>query len=354
MHKFDFTTFFYVLFLTIWTFYLSKNVFHNWDMIAYLGVVEEYRGQDDTQVHSSVFTSLEESLSDWDYRRLTHGNYRAKVTADPAYFAEQLGFYRVKPLYTRTIQLFQDMGIDKVRAAHLPSILSFWIIGVLLFFWFRNEVGTFLAAILSGLLMLYEPMLNLAKFATPDALSTLGLLALCFACYYDKKAAWIYCLAVLSVLARIDNIIPVGLLLMLYHSNFSFTDKKELLTKANILLVIGVIGLFISISLLAGNKLSWFAEFTQLKSLKTYGTSWINAFHGFTQNSAIPVVIIAWIIGYRFLETRWRYLLWVAAGAILVRLLLYPSFQIRFFVWFELLVVLAISTGLLQKIKGQS
>lgn len=221
--------------------YLKPN--HNWDMLGYMGCVLSIEEEDAGAVHAATYTHAKSELPEKGYELLT-GNvneYRKRNLEDATYFNDQLKLYSIKPLYVLLIYLFYKAGLPLTEATVLPSVIAYFCIGLILFYWMRKVISGTGAFIFSVAIMLSPPLWEIALSSTPDALA--GLLA--FAAFFliiEKKKINAGLLLLLTCIAvRIDFILLT--LMTLVFLRFFETTSKRITWSA--FLMFAVVGVFI-------------------------------------------------------------------------------------------------------------
>ena len=133
-----------------------KNQEYNWDMIPYMSIILSYDNADISSVHDTVYNTLKQQTPANDYNLLSDGGVemRKHAARDAGFFADQLPFYTVKPLYTRFGYCLYKIGVPLTKATLLPSIISYFLIGILICYWLKKYIHIFLALPLSILIML--------------------------------------------------------------------------------------------------------------------------------------------------------------------------------------------------------
>lgn len=204
--------------------YSYKKAAYNWDILPYMAVILQYDGNTNIEkIHSEVYRIAKQSVSKTVFDKLVDSTsaYRKSVFANPAEFSQQLPFYVVKPLYTRLGYIFYKCGISLPKATTLPSVIAFFLISLLVFFWNQKYLPRISAFIFSSILMLTSFMLEAVKLSTPDLLSALLLISGIYS-YVEKKHFNLAALfLLLSIFARLDNVIPVAIitLVIIYIEN---------------------------------------------------------------------------------------------------------------------------------------
>lgn len=148
---------------------------YNWDLIAYVAAAKRIETSDPAEIHRFVYEELRQSVPPDVYAERVSGNeYQAAVAADPETLAEQLRFYRFRPVYAWAVYLFYRAGVDMVFASHLVSGLSVFLGICLLYLLGRRRLAPpFLYTL--PILALAMGLLQIARLSTPDGLAVLGV-----------------------------------------------------------------------------------------------------------------------------------------------------------------------------------
>ncbi len=179
-------------------------------MLAYMAVVFSYDHTKPELIQDTVYHIARQKLAGPVYAQLTDGglDFRRRMAGNPLEFQSQMAFYVVKPLYTRMVYYLYKVGVPIIPATLLPSLIFYILIGVLLVFWLIRWLHFFLALGVSCLLMISAPMWELVRTSSPDCLSAFLLLGALFFMTERKLSLVTFLFLVLSVFARLDNIIP--------------------------------------------------------------------------------------------------------------------------------------------------
>ncbi len=129
------------------------------------------------KIHAAAYDQALRELPEDEFNELAkRGEFRQDVTSDAFHFTEQLPFYSTRPAYIWALLLTHELGFTYIQATRLVSPVGCALLALTLFVWTRGYVGDVRAAILSGLLLVSEPILAAGRTASPDALSGFVLL----------------------------------------------------------------------------------------------------------------------------------------------------------------------------------
>ena len=105
-------------------------------------------------MHATTYEKAKQDIPTEEYRKLTEAlPFRKKMASDPLQFENILPVYSVKPLYIGLCWLSYRWGFSLVTSTVMPSIISYLIIGLFLFFWLKRYLKP-PTAFLSGLLIM--------------------------------------------------------------------------------------------------------------------------------------------------------------------------------------------------------
>ena len=189
--------------------YIYKHPAYNFDMLGYMALVLRM-DQHHTieEIHNETYSIASQNVPLDEYKKLTESPaYRKKFETNPAEFEKILPNYIVKPLYLWSCWLFYKSGIPLPTATVLPSIFSYLILGLFLFYWFTRHLPILIAFLGALLIMVSTFVTAVARLSTPDLLSALFLLSAFYFILEKRNLALMLLFFVLSVLARVDNVI---------------------------------------------------------------------------------------------------------------------------------------------------
>jgi hypothetical protein len=314
------------------------NNFCNWDLVAYAGVVIGYDGLPVTEVHRIAFETIQQQLPAEVVQSLLHETpYREQCFTDANFYEAQLGFYRVKPLFTGLIFLFYKAGLPLWTAMRMPGVLGFTAMAIALLLWLNKILKPGFSHIVT-VLLLAGYATQLARLVTPDALCAFLTISLFYNLYFhtaQKSSAWIW--LALLVLCRIDNIV-LAIPLAVWHSgagNLLKLQRKQYVRMAAVLG--GIILLALFIPLLFGNKLTWYFEYSITNSLMEYVKSAGRSVRQLS-DTWMPLLAALLVVSWPRSHPKWQWMLGSILTAVAIRWVLFPTFQERFFVGYEMVI----------------
>lgn len=187
----------------------------NWDMLPYMAAAARLDGSDPVSAHAQAYAAAQ-CIPAEAYQQLIDPNntYRATLHTDAIAFADQDPFYWVKPLYIALIWAFWKLGIPLAWATLAPSLVSFLVLGHALTMSLRSVMPLHFAWPCSALFLALPCVNELAGLSTPDALSTALIIVGLFLVHGTARPGLGAAVLVLSIAARADNLILVGLVLL--------------------------------------------------------------------------------------------------------------------------------------------
>ena len=338
----------YLLLLTL----LAGRAFfypsYDMDMMGYIGNAVAISGASVAQIHDTSYQALAAEVppasrgpllgqdtsgppSQWESRRDRASN--------AGHFAEYLPCFAIRPIFNELVYLLHyKLGVGLVRATTIISVASFWTMGTLVFIWIRRYAGAGRAAAGSLLLMLSPPILELARFNSPDALACLTGLAALYLIFERERMFWGLTLLLVSIYVRTDNV----LLAVPVLAYCSLVTKQLEKTKAAVLMAVAVLSVllinhfsgdyglrvlyyrsFIAIPLAPGELVPSFGAADYLRAFRTAVSQ--------TMVGSMPLFVLIGVVGICTRRERTTQAISAVTAFYLVsHFLLFPSGQERF------------------------
>lgn len=258
----------YLILIFLIALYAFKRPYYNWDMLPYMAVVIGYDHNDPNFVHDTVYDIIKKQLPVSAYNQLIDGGleFRKRMAGNSNEFQMQMPFYAVKPLYTGIVYLVYKGGIPLIQATILPSFIGYFLIGSLLILWIMRYMQFYLALAISTLMMLSAPMWDIVRNSSPDCLSAFLLLGAMYFILEKKSILVAFVFLLLSIFARLDNVIPCFFFISLITFSNNWGHKIPLKKYAVMLLFISLCYLGITLN---AHQFGWSVLYypTFLKSL---------------------------------------------------------------------------------------
>jgi len=229
----------YLSILVIAAFYCFKRPLYDWDLLPYSVLILQTDHHNTDESIAIAYRSAKEKIPPKHHSLLTDSSnkYRYKLANDYASFSEQLPFYAVKPLYVSFAYLCYKLGFSLIEATILPSVISYLLLGVLLFYWLSLYLRLSVSFIVSFLVMICSPLIEVAKLSTPDSLSAFLLVSSFYFILERPSLSFSILFMLLSIFARLDNVIACVLMTSL--SYFSRRWKRQM-TRTTFFVIIGL------------------------------------------------------------------------------------------------------------------
>jgi hypothetical protein len=269
------------------------------------------------------------------YPIVKHESPRAEASSvlDSAVHLGQLQpLYAIKPVYVEAISIFSKTGIPLQKSISLISALSLLGIAAILLVWTKRPLYC-------ALLISTPGVLSSARLGTPDALSALITVG-AFLALVRNSLFWALLLLLISVWVRTDN-----LLVAIFATGWLLWERRLTSIQGGIV-VATALGSVLMMNHLAGNY-SWAILF-RYSFIGGRSPAEIPAYIGIRDFSRVfaancQVIAPQLAIGILLGAVAWRRqqnqrpMLLVVALSAFSHFVLFPSPEIRYFVWAYLL-----------------
>lgn len=199
-----------------------KKPSYNWDMIGYVAAALSAEGYQGASLNKATYDSVRSEVGPHTFDQLTQDDYRETVFRDPASLAQQLPFYRIRPLYVGLIRVVHAMGLEYPKSTYVVSAI-FAALSVVLLAFVAREIGAPVIAV--PLVVLFSGFIDIARLSTPDAMACFFALLTIYALI--RGSTLVFFLAAVLPLVRTDFLLLS--LLVLGHS-FIFGQRKYAIT----------------------------------------------------------------------------------------------------------------------------
>jgi hypothetical protein len=313
------------IFLVLFTISLSLVPGHNGDMPFYIAAVFSREGLTDPEALLKTKEvirremTVEEGAKHID--RLDHADENL------------LDFYRIKPLYIYIVMIIHRMGAPFIVSSLIPSLISFFLIGLILFTWLAKVLRPFPALIFSILLLLPDPSIVLARLSSPDPLSNLFLFSCFYRIFFGKDSKWTLLLLLISLFTRLDNLIAVLILLTMMKCWPDRSSKTHISMRIYLLVAVFYLATAVWINLYFEKDFWWFTKISYIQDIHVYGLQVLIYFLSLSQ-SLLPALLLLGLLAVFtgiLKDERESILMLTGIGLIFFcRFLLFPSFEERF------------------------
>jgi|SRR5271157_1418191 len=188
-----------------------------YDRYLYAGAVASLRYSDPVTLQRIARAEFDAQPAPFRFENVAAEPYFADVYNNPYHFVQQLELSRVKLGYVVSGYLLWRVGLPILSGLRLISACSLLVVGFVLLAWTHD-------AFLSAVLLLTPPVLNMGRMVTGDPLSTTIIFLALFA-LAKKREPLAASLLIVSAFARSDNIVLVLILLggMIWTRHLRFT-----------------------------------------------------------------------------------------------------------------------------------
>ena len=311
------------------------------DRYLYAGAVASLRYTDPVTIHRIARAEFDAQPSPFQFESVASEPYFADVHDNPEHFAQQVGLFRMKLGYVAAGYVLWRAGLPILVGLRLISACCLFVVGLAVLAWTHD-------AILSPMLLLTPPVLNMGRMVTADPFSTTIVFFALFA-LAAKRDLLAASLLVASILVRSDNVVLALILLawMIWRRRLPFSAGALFAALAVLAtaLVNRVAGLYSWRVIMQHGFIKPEIEPISHPVLITLA-AYLHALAGLR---AIPYTFMTvWILVAAAVWRRlpegsvFRDLLRVTGLYIFIRLVMFPNFDDRFFVWTYLLAGVAL------------
>jgi hypothetical protein len=325
--------------------YAVLNPHHNFDMVGYIGSAIAYDESASERIHSETYAAVKAAGVD-----LTHGAYWDDIATNADHFNQLLPMYKVKTLYVALIYAFHKFGVPYVSSSVLVSVISAVALFVLMAVWLAKVTPTPWFGAITILLANAIGFTEVAHLSTPDALSSFLIMLSLFCLIEKRQPLTAYVILIVSLLARTDNLILAVVLIGYLH--IAVTHLFTVQRRSAGLFVVAAVAVSFVVERLTGfygwwtmfshtffGYLTAAAEFDKPFSFSAYSRAVVSALAhnaSFERGTAFIglFLVLTLIVDSRRADriTIYSHVSIALALAIIVRIVLFPNWEDRFFV----------------------
>lgn len=313
---------FYVSLFLLSAFLFWKPAY-NGDIGYYIAVAAQTSGEADSTIVSYSDSILKVETPE--------DTYRINTEVLQGYSNGLLDYYRIKPLYVWLIRAAHGAGFSWSRATVVPSLLAFILLMLFMFRWLKQVLGA--DALLPGLLLLFSyPIFVPARMSTPDSLTSLFLVPL-FYLFLKGGSRWaFFILLFLLVSVRLDNLLMVGIFCVGAGINAWCVERREWISY--LLLMVLLTSLALLLNVWCTDDPFWPMHMEQVLYSGNYLWKLGKAFRFFSASYGWLFIIILLFMVHLFrmkVLTAEITVLVMMAAMVVLRLLIFPAYEERFF-----------------------
>ncbi len=211
--------FLYLLVLGGVSIHLYRRPVYDVDAIQYMGNALLMEETDIGRVHKRVYADVQRSVPQRERQSLlgeepgapeAQKKSRQGRAASAYRYAEFLPLFAIRPLYNQTLWLVSKSGLGLVRSGILISVGSYFLLGILVFFWLGRYTSRMFTLAVSILLMISPPLADMGRDPTPDALATLIALGALYLIFEKRRIVPGMALLLASIYFRTDFVVLAG------------------------------------------------------------------------------------------------------------------------------------------------
>src|SRR5258705_8580307 len=235
--------------------YIYKNPAYNFDMLGYMAlIVKMDKPHTIDEIHDITYSTARQTIPADDYKKLTEtSSYRKRFESDPSEFSKVLPNYIVKPLYILFCWLFYKGGSSLTMSTVMPSIISYLLLGLFLFHWFRKYLHTAFAYACAALIMFSFFTTTIARLSTPDCLSALFIFISMYFILEKKNLTLMSLFFLLAIFTRLDNIITCYFII----SFLTFSKKWRMIDSKRYFLMLAILAIAYITIVLPVKEFGW-------------------------------------------------------------------------------------------------
>lgn len=330
------------------TVFLGNKPSYNWDLFPYMTLAISDSSVPFDSLHARVYLEAAAKMGSRDFNAVSQR--QPHLMADPVAFQDILKYYQIKPGYIFAVRLLHLLGVNLVTATFLPSVISYFLLGCILFWWLQRIFPSLFASLATLVAMASSFLIESARYSSPDLMCALILFAGLFVL---SEFSIRYGLAILglSIFVRPDAcILFLALILALYLC-------KQVSLRIALQFGIGGIAIMLLIVrspeiiqefLLPANPFSWSAGlWTGLNSLISSQTVIFTLL-------ALVTLLLRRKPNSRFFDDLWSLFIMAALATFIIRYLLHPVVEDRFLIACYLLILIGFSKTLMEVCKPNS
>jgi len=303
------------------------------DLLGYSGNLALADTHDIVSAHRAVYReALTPHLLGQDANDAQAAVLRRRAQ-DPYFSALYLPYFSIKPLYILTLQLVHKLGAGIIDSSRIVAALGYFAVAVIVWLYTRTA--------LSVLLLILPEAIVLGGADGPDSLSVFLLLAGLWVLFVKQHDLGLLPM-MLAMWMRPENLIYCVLVILLLLADRRLDWKK---TGAMLCLCLG------SSALISHYAYGWkdlcFHTFLDGEPGQVAQFGMSDYLRAFTQNvyqvthGSVIVFSLLWLACFGFMDRGFQRIMAVAAGGSVMRFVIFPSYQSRYYSLFFLTTAIA-------------
>jgi hypothetical protein len=296
---------------------------YNGDIGYYIAVAAQASGASDSTVISYSDSILQAETPEDTYKQ----NKGILQRYSPAL----LDFYRIKPLYIWLIRAAHGVGFSWSRATMVPSLAAFILMMLFAFRWLNQVLGS-KALFPALLLMVSYPILAPARMSTPDAMTSFFMVALFYHFLQGGSRTIQVILLSFLVSTRLDNLLIAGIFCVGGGIYAWRVENREWISYLLVLMLL--IGSALLLNVWCTRDPLWPMHMEQVLYRGNYLWQLGKAFRYFSASYGWLLIVLLLFMVQLFrmkMQTAEITMLVMMASMVIIRLLLFPAYEERFF-----------------------
>ena len=298
------------------------------------------------KTHAAVYVAAATQIPSQDFTAISQR--QPLLMQQPEAFESILKYYEIKPAYVLGVKAFHFLGFNLVTSTYLPSTISYFLIGCLLFVWLQKMFNIQFAALITLLITASPFLITTSRYSSPDMLCALVSLAGVFLISQTSITVGLI-LCLLAIPVRPDALIQFLFLIPVLYK----LDKLPL-KNASMFGVVGIVTTLFSIGKPGILKEflfttpSYSSSWSASSMIENYGGGLWGGVNSIVNSQTSIFVFLAVITLYlrskdnRKLTTDfWSLLILSTLATFILRFLLHPIIEDRFQITSYLIIIIA-------------
>jgi hypothetical protein len=225
------------------------------DGFSYMGNAVAMSGASIKGIHDAVYSAAKAGIPGPIFSHLTGTDPGEPVSEsrsfhdramNPYHFAEFLPCFAVRPLFNELVYLLRfKLGVGLLRATVVIPVVSYWLMGWIALLWISRYLALPWSAVIALLILLSNPVWELGRCTTPDALSSAVLLLAMYLVLEKQRHVAGVILLLASVFIRTDNFILVlAVLAYVYAAHLGLSARDVIVLSSLALVSVWIINHF--------------------------------------------------------------------------------------------------------------
>lgn len=319
----------------------------NWDMIGYVAAAYHRDGYRGAELSEKTYGNVKNHVGKFNFAALVAGDYRATVYKVPASLEQQVPMYSIRVAYVELIRAMRWVGVDYSKGTYSVSAifaaLSVVLVALLLQ---RAELSIWFLPFAVA----FASITELSVLSTPDAMACFFSLLTIYGLSIGSRIFLL--VAAMLPLVRTDYIlmslllvfVPLGrggrklavaaflVSLLLYFAITTLNNNYGWLHIFNFVLI---------------NRVPYPAQLVPSVVISDYLDPYLRTFGTLWSKSHFAIYFVAAVLAFRIRhellrDTRTYIVFFVPIAFVLLHLLLFPSYENRFFAFAASLSFMAI------------